>query len=691
MGRLQEMANTAIATYHSVVSESNSEARWDVADSTATQRSHVRQVWDGRRPLLIGVSASIGVLILRSAGLLDGLWALGVAAVCFVFAPGPRRVSDRFLLYFAIGAGWLPLVGWVPGLGTTIDVPGVALAIGVGVVCGFQFRDRRSLTSTVALPTPAEVIALGAGGALMWWWALPFRRLSDGRILNVFFHGWDNDTHFAVFAANLKLGSFIQVRPTLVRGASRLGFDYPQGIHQSWAQFIRLLYPRRPPTNTWLIHSYLDVLLLTAGGAVVLGCMAVCRLARRDLLVALPAMATVVALFGLGSFGPFNGFPNFELSIAAAAVAVTLMDRPTMGPGTNFVAVAGLGLIVAYNWFPLLLLIAPAVVIAAVRARSGSHGRQRHVASAAICGVGVAYVLPLVSFAHRGVSFLNSSGGGISAPWISLGFCLIILTGAAVLRHSSHRDLVTNVIVGGPAVLGGGAVIAVAAYEAVSSGGVSYYGVKVAEGVFGVCLTVLACVFAGDLSRAKFRHVLSAPVVALAAIFLSAAMLQVNGYVGPAIGRLQNVKMAPGLVNHDAFAKASRPPRLAWQVIRAAQIARTALDTNRAEQWWYLDPIPLPLDSGYTNFGLLAEWFAILRGDPTNAEYYRGGLVLGAQFERVHSPSVAARIVIRDFPHPIVSHVHLFVPTWLRHAIVSEDPVWGRSNRLLSLPTPWTR
>ena len=47
-------------------------------------------------------------------------------------------------------------------------------------------------------------------------------------------------------------------------------------------------------------------------------------------------------------------------------------------------------------------------------------------------------------------------------------------------------------------------------------------------------------------------------------------------------------------------------------------------------------------------------------------------------------------MLLLDFPDPIADHVHLFVPPWLRTALVREDPVWGRPGVLHLIPAPVT-
>jgi hypothetical protein len=638
-----------------------------------------------RRSLAVGVVSAAISFGLRHAGLLVGPWAIAIGVLCFVFAPGPRRLAERTLLSFALAVGFLPLAGWVPGLERHLDVPGVFLSIAVGVVCGYQVLGSTTGSRTVEVPSPNEVVALVASGAVAWWWARPWGRLSTSGTLYQLFRGYDNNSHFGIFQENLQLGSFIQVRPTLPGGADRLGYDYPQGMHQSWAQFVRLLVPHPPTAVPWLLNAYLDMLLLTCGGVVLVGCMAVARLCRRDLLIAAPAMAVVVALFAFGRFEPFTGFMSYELAVAACAVAVTLMVRPSMGPTTNFFAVAGMGLIVVYNWYPLLVLAAPAIVIAALRARSGSLGWARRVMVGVVVLTAVAYVLPAVFFLHRGVSTLNVAGSGISTSWGLLLAAVVGLVTVVLFRQASHRDLTTNLIVGAPAVLGAGAVIVLACFEYGSVGYVAHYGQKFALGVLGVCLVVLSCLVAGDLA-ARGRRRLPLPIAAGLTVLLAAAALQVDGYVGPLTGVLKSGDDAMGITVQHQVQVADAHSVEAEQVVLAAQHARAAGAGVVPGQWWYVGVEPTTYAPTRTDFVRLSLWFAVLADDSSNQGYFESQS-LGKQLTLVHSPSVTARIVIDDFPSPLKDHVHLFVPSWLETAIVAQDPTWSTPGLLEVIPS----
>ena len=101
-----------------------------------------------------------------------------VAVIGFALAPGPRRISDRFIIFFAIGFGWVMSLGWIPGLETCIDVPGVLLALTAGVVAANQFRNGRFRWSLRQWPLLTEFAAVAIGIAATLSFAVPIVRMN---------------------------------------------------------------------------------------------------------------------------------------------------------------------------------------------------------------------------------------------------------------------------------------------------------------------------------------------------------------------------------------------------------------------------------------------------------------------------------------------------------------------------------
>ena len=666
-----------------------------MVQTSRTPRSAIGAVGDAvglaKRPLLVPVLLGIatgGIVVgFRYAGLLTGPWAVLVLALCLVMTPSRMPFAERFMIMFALAFGWLPLLGWLPGAGTSVDLPGLTLGIASGYVCAARLRARGSHPIAEGLPTLSPCVGLLLGVFVMLWWGLPYAGLRISGRLSYLLNAYDNATHFQMFRSNLELGSFISARRHLPDGALRLGWDYPQGIHQAWAQIVHL-WTTHPPSNTnWQLNSYATVLVITSGASVVLVCMAAVRICRRDLASALPVMAGVAGLYCFGFFAPFNGYPNFDLAVVAAAVAVTVSLRPTMHPNWSFFVVAGLGLGVAYNWYPMLLVAAPAIVMSAVQAWAASG--QRHRLWLIVAGIAtmVAYAMPVTLFLHRGVNTLNLFGGAIPVPWGLLFATAAVLTSLVVYRHVLQPDLRANVVFGAPAVLGLAGVFVIIGYEILSKGSVSYYGEKFSMGVFGVCFVVLLCVAAGQLTQSELRRRLPPLAMATVVVLVSLLAIEINGYVGPLSNKLPNTALDDGVVEHSVLTSQSRTSIGAGVILEAAQIAHSAegSSSGRIGQWWFVNPAV-----GYFSFiyGEDGVWFAALRDNMTEGEYDTITLKVAPRMAAAGSIEEAARLVVRYLGDPRTGRVHLFVPAQLRTAIVSLDRAWGRPGALFIVPPP---
>ena len=369
------------------------------------------------------------MLVLRLSGVIVGPLAVAVAVICFILAPGPRRLSDRFIVFFAIGFGWMMLLGWIPRLETRIDVPGILLAGVFGFAAANQFHNRRFRVSLREWPLATEAAAIAIGTAATLWWALPLLRLNPSGRLKALFPGWDNAAFFDMFRQILLHGSFSSI-PKPLPG---------EGLPQTWALLVRLWNPHPPTATHWVLNAYDAVLLLTLGAIVTLGCMSVARVCRQEFWLALPAMAAVVEIFVVGRLWIFNGYPTFDLPIAAATAAVIFSWRKTLSPWPHFVAIAGLTLVAAYTWYPIILLGAPALIAAALRLMKASSRRSQGINVIAFACTGMAFLGPLLHFGNEShkasLSYAASAKYEIAlftpgTPWV-----LVVLSIAGLLLY----------------------------------------------------------------------------------------------------------------------------------------------------------------------------------------------------------------------------------------------------------------
>ena len=235
-----------------------------------------------REPRVIraGVIAGGLTLVLRLVGVMVGPLALVVAIAAIVFLPGPDYWADRFLVAAAALLGWLPVLGWVPKLGSSVDVEGLLLATAVGVAVAHQVGRRHAPSTTRRRIVPAEALALAMGAGVAIWWGIPFLRQSVAGRLRLLLPGWDNPTHLNFLSLNIKLGSFVTVQPNAPSGLKYDAWEYPQGWHQTWAEFVRLWYRHPPSDARSLVNIYTVALVVTAAIAVTIGCVAIARLCR---------------------------------------------------------------------------------------------------------------------------------------------------------------------------------------------------------------------------------------------------------------------------------------------------------------------------------------------------------------------------------------------------------------------------
>ncbi len=624
------------------------------------------RVWSG----CLGLAAGFLILILRRAGLCSGFSAIAIGAIAFLFVPGPRRVADRIFLIAGVGLGWIPLVAWIPNIGLKVDVPGIFLAVAVAAAVSYQILPRESGSRTVSWPTGAESLALAVCFLTTLYWLHPFSHLAASGILGVLLLGWDNTSHFEMFKVNLQEGSYIQTLPPIHGGTQEFN-TYPQGLHQVWAIFERLLSPHPPTSSSWLLHAYSNLQVLTTGGIVLLGCMAVARVCGRNFLVAVPAMAVIVALFTTGSFGPFIGFTNWTVSVVAVAIAVTMIMTPSLSPLPNFIVVSGFCIVIAYNWLPLMFLAGAALLLAMVRAWIATRGVTRVAFIICVIVWGLAVLSPARTILQLGIGTLNQNGGAPIPPWGPLFFSIAALIAVGIIRQRLRPNLPTNLVIISPAVLGILMFVAAAWYERSTVGAVVYYGQKFGSALFAICCIVLVTVVSNDLATMKVRQRLGLPAALVASVFVTLAVLQIDGYVGPYV---------PGMV--DTYANGLAIHRYLYQLPPtdddASRLLTAVRETpNQDQHWNYIDPAPV---SG-RNPVLLGFWLLALRDHPSTLDWSGQGGEIPAP-PGLSMLAYAKQMAIQH-PDPIADAVHFIVPAALKDALISLNPSWGKPGVLL--------
>lgn len=620
--------------------------------------------------LVVAALGTVVVLALRMAGVVVGPVALVVGALAILLFPGPRRLADRLLATAAVVVGWFPLLGWIPGIGTRVDVPGILLALAVGVVAGDRFRRRRDgrprARATVAT---VDLLALVVAQAATAWWALPLARYDLVHRLGLLVTAWDHSAHLHFLRSNLHLGSFITSRPVAASGERFFGADYPQGIHQAWAQWARLWDPTPALDPRTMLHLYAVMVVVTTGIAVAIACLGIVRLFRRDATAAFaPMMAVVqVGAIGLLSIAVWWGFPNFGIAVAAVATAPALLLRPWRGPRLTFLVVSGLVLVGAYNWYPIAVIGAAPLVVAAVRLwRQASRPWERPAAFLACSVTTVAVAAPVYMTLHLGTDLALARGGIPAVPrWLVLA-STAALSAAAVLRRATTGERAVSAAVCSLGLVGIMAVVAVVAYQVASEGQVMYYGEKLATGVAAACLIALTLLVAEWVAR----HRRSSTAVAVLA---SIAVLQLTGYVGPQWRRLAAEQAASGFRAHEEWM--TSPRRKGEELVRMLATAE-ALQVERAApgadaRWCYID-----IDRAEPMPTLADTWVAALVGDLDVARVRLAAALDPLHQPHVVSPHIAADVLTTIYPTIARADLRLVVSHALGTELVGRGAPW---------------
>jgi len=633
-----------------------------------------REPWSIRA----GLIAAALTVVLRLVGVIVGPIAVVVAIIAIVFLPGPDYWADRFLVAAAALFGWLPVLGWVPKLGRSVDVEGILVAAAVGVAVAHQVGARRTRSHERRRIVPAEALALAVGAGVTLWWAIPFWRQTVAGRLRLLLPGWDNPTHLSFLSLNIKLGSFVTVQPDAPSGLKYDAWEYPQGWHQTWAQLVRLWYRHPPSDARSLVNIYTVALVLTAGVAVTLGCVAIARLVRANAFAALAPMSVVAQVFAVGvlSMTVWFGFPNFALPVIAVAIVPSILARPTMRPPATFFVVSGLVLVCAYNWWPLALFAMPSLLVATLRLwNDARETRRRPFVAVAVIFAAFATAAPIVMTLGLGTTHLLINGGIPTMPWWLFVASTFAFIAAIVTRQVVTGDKLTTFLFGIPALFGGLGVVGVYWYEVASHGYVSYYGEKLADAVTAVCLVGLALFVADALARytPQLRQSRArAALVGLAAVLTAAAVFQINGYVGP---RQQTVAAGQAALGFQTYTQWMSQDNtldpLADRFFDAvdATRARVAQSGELPETWSYIDTEGLDPRLDWTDL-----WFASLVGGldtPRLNQAYHMYALYG-----VTDPTQQANIIAQLFPAGGPT-VRLVIPESLVTPLTSEGPQWA--------------
>ena len=306
----------------------------------------------------------VSVLVVQGLGVHPFVLLLSLAIAELLLSD--NRAIDRILVAVATVVGMVPVFGW---FAMPVLLDPLSLVIGVWVVRLIEERSRPTLQkmwkSVVVLPA-----VMAAALNFQWWCGI-----SKGRpavVLERLIPIWDLSAHFNFFLTCLLKKTYIIATPKPAPGLWWEGTEYPAGIHYVWSRFAETHREAVIKSTERAIPIFANSIVVTVSVAILVIGLAAVRMAstaHRKFGYGCIGSGMAVALL---TFGPMSqtvyaGFANMAAVVISLAIFVTFLFR---GHTSIVVQAWVLGCSisgVAYNWYPIVLLLVPASVLFMIR------------------------------------------------------------------------------------------------------------------------------------------------------------------------------------------------------------------------------------------------------------------------------------------------------------------------------------
>lgn len=435
------------------------------------------------------ISEAVLVLVLSNTISIFGATAryltLASGFFCLFYIAAWRRNLEVPLCLLLLQVGLGPLLGWIPYGTIVVDVPLIAAIVAIKLSWKNQYSlteiDRRSLGLILILP----IIVIG-----LYWRA--YLGGNSDLILAQLISGWDHSVHFWIFWSNQVFGTYAPlVNLDHFSGLHIVGRTYPSGMHFFLGQLFRSTTTQEQATLNQIVeYSRGVVLVQIISYSLIL--LAIARLIQGVRAIwfvfATSLFCTYLMTVGLLGIGVSNGYPNFILAIAASATAVSLAIRRCNTQVVQNVSIWSALLIVAYNWYPLMLPILPVLLISLYEKNQQFRLKRSEVIFGLLGSASIlAPVAQTISLGRDHVEdpiqlgMLSTS----SAVFMAVVVIAASLIGTLTRTSTSPDKLVAF------SCASGLAVIAFISYLEYQTGGYPYYAEKFSIGV----LMVVAFVF----------------------------------------------------------------------------------------------------------------------------------------------------------------------------------------------------
>ncbi len=422
------------------------------------------------------------------------------------------------------------------------------LAIAAGALAAWPLagadpaRRARCLLPRISSVDALPVLTFALGTWLTW----PLVHAASGdRSLNLLMKSnWDHVTHFDMVEMIRQHGQVVPALGTAPDGSAWVGATYPQQFHALLVGVMELLNGPEVGDAATEVLRYgqgLALLLSLLAALLVAGVAQLPALRRRPLLTwPLAALVGAAYVAGPGAAAISSAFPNFVFAAGTAALAV-LVGASTFGRARllSVLLLGGLVVATANSWLPLAALAGVAACVPFVRIRRVIAGTSRGQRAVLVTAAGVSVLLSLAAlFVLRGSGAGDALTVTGSPPQYSMSRLLTVTLGACAAAAAAwvmQRDTGSRRALEMAAVPLTGLlmVLVLGSYQILTSGELSYYFGKVADGVSLVAYAMLAVGIAQLAFRAPVGARRARAVAVGAAALATVAATQFFGYVGP--------------------------------------------------------------------------------------------------------------------------------------------------------------
>lgn len=510
-----------------------------------------------------------------------------------------NRWSEDLLVGFVAIFGLVPVFGW-------IDLPSffnpVIAVCTIWIFILLRFPKRNVRNGLVATTGPVSSFLF----TYFWW-----HELTLGGPINVFsrlFPIWDMSAHFYFFIANLEHNKFIPLAKTpLDLGHNKwAGVEYPTGIHYVWTRLATSHSDAFLAKPTEAIPFFATSVVFTY--AVCLGIIAIavgraCADRRYRWHTTFFSFGLSTFSIGLGVLSQTitSGFVNIAVVLAACAVIASLLINPLTQGITQNLALGSSVLVIAYNWYPVLLLVAPAMLVFLIL--QCRQLKLRAIISFLLLWIGVTAVgvAPIIQTFSLGITHLTVDGG-VQAIAPSISILILLGCGLFCLLQFKNLSIVNRTLLISPAAVH----ISFFLFFRITEGDFRYYFQKI--NIFTVLFAL--CVLCVSLVDLVTKNLATKPFLdsrksqlrnSFVVLLCTLLVTYIFGYIGPDSEKFAGDDSLTGLARKSRTTSVDPISQINANIISRA--AEQIIDLPIDQKAWAMLALPKRLTKTQPNDG----------------------------------------------------------------------------------------